>query len=120
MAMVDRDAATLRVIEELKRLYKIKILPLEQMYRYDLFHRYFDFDLIFVLPQLYATTTTAFSSTQFPSFPLLVLFILYFSPVMTDAEFDSKPQVMLVGQYSVGGCDIKLKFRNRIAYDVRQ
>lgn len=58
----DRDAATMRVIEELKRLYKTKILPLEQMYRYDLF----------------------------------------FSPYMTDAEFDSKPQVMLVGQYSVG------------------
>ena len=52
----------MRVIEELKRLYKSKILPLEQYYRYDLF----------------------------------------FSPLMTDAEFDSKPQVMLVGQYSVG------------------
>jgi hypothetical protein len=58
----DRDAATLRVIEELKRLYRSKILPLEQTYRYDLFH----------------------------------------SPSMSDAEFDSKPQVMLVGQYSVG------------------
>jgi polynucleotide 5'-kinase involved in rRNA processing len=58
----DRDAATLRVIEELKRLYKTKILPLEQLYKYDIFH----------------------------------------SPPMSDAEFDSKPQVMLVGQYSVG------------------
>jgi len=34
----DRDAATLRVIEELKRIYRAKILPLEQLYRYDLFH----------------------------------------------------------------------------------
>lgn len=33
-----RDAATIRVIEELKRLYKTKILPLEQYYRFDLFH----------------------------------------------------------------------------------
>ena len=58
----NRDAATTRVIEELKRIYKTKIYPLEVNYRYDLF----------------------------------------FSPYMTDAEFDSKPQVMLVGQYSVG------------------
>ena len=56
------DASTMRVIEELKRIYKSKLLPLESYYRYDLF----------------------------------------FSPYMTDAEFDSKPQVMLVGQYSVG------------------
>ena len=60
--MADRDASTLRVLEELKRLYKTKILPFEQLYRYDLFH----------------------------------------SPPLTDAEFDSKPQVMLIGQYSVG------------------
>lgn len=62
MASFERDAATMRVIEELKRLYKTKILPLEQMYRFDLFH----------------------------------------SPYLTDAEFESKPQVMLLGQYSVG------------------
>lgn len=62
MAAFERDAATLRVIEELKRLYKTKILPLEQMYRFDIFH----------------------------------------SPYISDAEFDSKPQVMLLGQYSVG------------------
>lgn len=60
--MADRDAATMRVIEELKRIYKTKILPLEKMYSFDMF----------------------------------------FSPLMTDAEFDSKPQVMLIGQYSVG------------------
>ena len=58
----DRDAATMRVIEELKRLYKTKIKPLEQLYHYDVFN----------------------------------------SPCISDAEFDSKPQVMLVGQYSVG------------------
>mmetsp|Transcript_15514 Transcript_15514/g.21240 ORF Transcript_15514/g.21240 Transcript_15514/m.21240 type:complete len:542 (-) Transcript_15514:186-1811(-) len=62
MAAFDRDAATMRVIEELKRLYKTKILPMEQTYRFDLFN----------------------------------------SPYLTDAEFDSKPQVMLLGQYSVG------------------
>lgn len=61
-AQQDRDAATQRVIEELKRIYKSKILPLETLYRYDIFY----------------------------------------SPYMTDAEFDSKPQVMLLGQYSVG------------------
>jgi GTPase SAR1 family protein len=60
--VIERDAATLRVIEELKRLYKTKILPLEQLYRYDIFH----------------------------------------SPALSDAEFDAKPQVMLLGQYSVG------------------
>ncbi|CAE7704487.1 Ehd1, partial [Symbiodinium microadriaticum] len=52
----------MRVIEELKRIYKSKIMPLEKLYQYDIFH----------------------------------------SPIMTDAEFDSKPQVMLIGQYSVG------------------
>ncbi len=62
MASFERDAATLRVIEELKRLYKLKILPMEQLYRFDLFH----------------------------------------SPSLSDAEFDAKPQVMLLGQYSVG------------------
>eukprot|EP01041_Mallomonas_annulata_P010242 gene10242-21360_t len=61
-SILDRDAATMRVIEELKRIYKTKIMPLEQMYKFDIFH----------------------------------------SPIMSDAEFDSKPQVMLVGQYSVG------------------
>jgi hypothetical protein len=55
MASFERDAATMRVIEELKRLYKTKILPLEQMYRFDVFN----------------------------------------SPYLTDAEFDSKPQVTL-------------------------
>jgi len=58
----DRDGATLRVIEELKRLYRAKILPLEKAYNFDQFS----------------------------------------SPSISDAEFDSKPQVMLVGQYSVG------------------
>lgn len=58
----DRDPATLRVIEELKRIYKTKILPLEKLYNFDLFN----------------------------------------TPAISDAEFDSKPQVMLVGQYSVG------------------
>ena len=70
----DSEVQTRRVLEELKRIYKTKILPLEKQYKYDAFH----------------------------SLP------------MTDAEFDSKPQVMLVGQYSVGktsfikyllGCD---------------
>jgi hypothetical protein len=60
--MSDRDAATLRVIEELKRIYKIKLLPLERMYQYEYFH----------------------------------------SPPISDSEFDSKPQVLLLGQYSVG------------------
>lgn len=58
----ERSAATLRVIEELKRLYKTKIQPLEQLYRYDVFN----------------------------------------TACISDAEFDSKPQVMLIGQYSVG------------------
>jgi len=62
MASFDRDPLTVRVIDELKRLYKLKILPLEQLYRFDIFH----------------------------------------SPYLTDAEFDAKPQVMLLGQYSVG------------------
>ena len=50
------------MIDELKRLYRNKIRPMEEKYQYDFFY----------------------------------------SPLMTDAEFDSKPQVMLVGQYSVG------------------
>ena len=39
MATIERDAATMRVIEELKRLYKLKILPLEQTHRYDIFQQ---------------------------------------------------------------------------------
>lgn len=57
-----RSESNLQAIDELKRLYKRKILPLEQAYRFDLFY----------------------------------------SPHVSDAEFDSKPQVMLLGQYSVG------------------
>ena len=52
--LTDRDAATMRVIEELKRIYKSKILPLEKMYQFEIFH----------------------------------------VPSMSDAEFDSKPQIM--------------------------
>lgn len=66
--LTDRDAATMRVIEELKRIYKSKILPLERMYQFDVFH----------------------------------------VPFMSDAEFDSKPQVMLIGQYSVGKTTVSL------------
>ena len=62
IAQFERDPQTQKVIEELKRVYKTKVLPLEQTYRYDMFH----------------------------------------TPFMSDAEFDSKPQVMLIGQYSVG------------------
>ena len=51
--MVDRDDATVRVIEELKRIYRNRIKPMEQKFMYDFFY----------------------------------------SPLMTDAEFDSKPQV---------------------------
>ena len=32
--IAERDVATMRVIDELKRLYKTKILPLEQLYRF--------------------------------------------------------------------------------------
>lgn len=62
MAAFERDPVTARVIEELKRVYKTKVLPLEQTYRFDSFVQ----------------------------------------PFMADAEFDAKPQVMLIGQYSVG------------------
>jgi len=62
MVMEDRDAATTRVIQNLKRLYKEKLLPLETLYSYSNF----------------------------------------FSHSMTDSEFDSKPQVLMIGQYSTG------------------
>jgi len=60
--MNERDAATAQVINELKALYKEKLLPLEQTFKFDYFH----------------------------------------TPFMTDAEFDSRPSVLLVGQYSTG------------------
>ncbi|KAF5885737.1 EH domain-containing protein 1-like [Clarias magur] len=50
------------VSEELKRLYRTKLLPLEEAYRYHDFH----------------------------------------SPGLEDADFDNKPMVLLVGQYSTG------------------
>ena len=59
---VKAHAATLKVIKELKQIYKDKILAIETAYRYDYFHQ----------------------------------------PVMSEAEFDAKPHVLLVGQYSVG------------------
>lgn len=62
MPMLDADTATFRAIEELKRIYKNKVLPLEHMYRFEEFY------------------------TQ----------------SLSDAEFDAKPQVLLIGQYSVG------------------
>ena len=34
-------------------------------------------------------------------------FDIFNTPLMTDAEFDSKPQVMLVGQYSVGKTSVR-------------
>jgi hypothetical protein len=36
-AAFERDPVTARVIEELKRVYKTKVLPLEQAYRFDTF-----------------------------------------------------------------------------------
>ena len=68
MAMADKDAATLRVISELKRIYNTKIMPMERLYQFDVFYQ----------------------------------------PFLTDAEFDSKPQVMLIGQYSVGKTSVSV------------
>jgi hypothetical protein len=68
MSMADRDSATMRVIEELKRIYKTKLMPLETLYKFEWFYQ----------------------------------------PLMTDAEFDSKPQVLLIGQYSVGKTSVGL------------
>jgi hypothetical protein len=50
------------VIDGLKKVYKSKLLPLEQTYRFHEFH----------------------------------------SPQLDDADFESKPMVLLVGQYSTG------------------
>jgi len=70
----ESDAATRAVIDELKTLYKQKLLPVEQTF----------------------------------------MFNRFYSPLMTDSEFDSKPMVLLIGQYSTGkttfiryllGCD---------------
>jgi len=58
----DRDAATKKVIDGLKAIYRNVILPLENMY----------------------------------------MFADFYSPALTDSEFDSKPIVLLVGQYSTG------------------
>lgn len=50
------------VSEGLKKLYKTKLLPLEEHYKFHEFH----------------------------------------SPALEDADFDNKPMVLLVGQYSTG------------------
>lgn len=50
------------VIEGLKNIYKSKLLPLEQAYKFHEFH----------------------------------------SPPLDDSDFESKPMVLLVGQYSTG------------------
>ena len=56
------EERTKYVIEGLKRLYKAKVLPVEKLYKFDLYH----------------------------------------SPSMTDTEFESNPQVLMIGQYSTG------------------
>ncbi|TTW73457.1 EH domain-containing protein 1 [Bagarius yarrelli] len=59
----NRDPDLLHTVaDELKRFYRNKLLPLEEMYRYHEFH----------------------------------------SPALEDADFDNKPMVLLVGQYSTG------------------
>lgn len=50
------------VVEGLKRMYKTKLLPLEEMYKFGEFH----------------------------------------SPCMNDGDFDAKPMILLIGQYSTG------------------
>lgn len=67
----ERDAATKRVIDGLKSIYRSTILPLEQMYMFDAFY----------------------------------------SPALSDSEFDSKPMVLLVGQYSTGKTSVSTMAR---------
>ena len=57
-----KDEAYENVIEGLKKIYRTKLLPLEQTYRFQDFH----------------------------------------SPALDDSDFDSKPMILLVGQYSTG------------------
>jgi EH domain-containing protein 1 len=56
------DGQFVPILDDLKRLYKSKILPLEQAFKFDEFH----------------------------------------SPCLTDTDFDAKPMVLLIGQYSTG------------------
>ncbi len=56
------EERTKYVIEGLKRMYKQKVLPVEQLYKFDIMN----------------------------------------SPSMTDTEFESFPQVLMIGQYSTG------------------
>lgn len=60
------------LIDELKRAYKNKILPLEQAFKFEEFH----------------------------------------SNSLTDTDFDAKPMVLLIGQYSTGSKKSKKKNRN--------
>ena len=50
------------MVEALKQMYKRVILPIEEAYRFDLFHM----------------------------------------PLLRDSDFDAKPSVLMLGQYSVG------------------
>jgi hypothetical protein len=52
------------ILDELKRYYRTKILPVEQAFKFEDFH----------------------------------------SPSLTDTDFESKPMVLLIGQYSTGKC----------------
>lgn len=58
----ESQSAYENVIEGLKNIYKSKLLPLEQAYKFNEFH----------------------------------------SPPLDDSDFESKPMVLLVGQYSTG------------------
>ena len=61
-ATVNQASDLSPVVEQLKVMYKQKILPLEKDYKFEDFH----------------------------------------SPGMTDTDFDAKPMVLLIGQYSTG------------------
>jgi EH domain-containing protein 1 len=59
---MSRDSQTQMVIDQLKKIYRQKLHPVEALYKFNEFH----------------------------------------SPFMLDSEFDAVPQVLMIGQYSVG------------------
>jgi len=104
-----RDAATRMVIDELKVLYKQKLLPVEQTFMWVTSFLTFkrnspEFSCLklisrFILNEIISPKISIHGSNRFNRF---------YSPLMTDSEFESKPMVLLIGQYSTGKTTVRI------------
>lgn len=96
--------ATQQVIDELKQLYKSKLLPVERTFMWEPAERACGAE------RALGARREGGAQDRVPCSPTPCSpcpgprhrFHQFCSPFMTDSEFDAKPQVLLIGQYSTG------------------